>query len=205
MNLPSLWQSSRYKWNAHPSCDCHLLQGNEVKNGGVTSTSDTLILMLHLQDYFSSLNVIIRLINTLHYREIIQWICIRKPWATISNGSIATRKLIWEHCNERAGIAQSVQRLTTGWTIGWWGFESWRRLGIFLFHIASRPALRLTQPPIQRVPGALSLGIKRRGSEADHSPPSSAEVKECVELFPQYAFMAWCSVKKITGTAPPLP
>jgi hypothetical protein len=27
-----------------------------------------------------------------------------------------------------------------------------------------------------------SLGIKRPGREADHSPPSSAKVKECVEL-----------------------
>jgi hypothetical protein len=29
----------------------------------------------------------------------------------------------------------------------------------------------------------LSVEIKRPGSEADHSPPSSAEVKECVELY----------------------
>jgi hypothetical protein len=35
------------------------------------------------------------------------------------------------------------------------------------------------------VPGALSLGVKRPGYEADHSPPSSAEVKECVELYLQ--------------------
>jgi hypothetical protein len=35
----------------------------------------------------------------------------------------------------------------------------------------------------QWVPGALSLGVKRPGREADHSPPSSAEVKECVELY----------------------
>jgi hypothetical protein len=27
------------------------------------------------------------------------------------------------------------------------------------------------------VPAALSLGVKRPGREADHSPPSSAEVK----------------------------
>jgi hypothetical protein len=27
-----------------------------------------------------------------------------------------------------------------------------------------------TQPPIQWVPGAISLGVKRLGSEADHSP-----------------------------------
>jgi hypothetical protein len=42
---------------------------------------------------------------------------------------------------------------------------------------------------------ALSVGVKRLGSEADHSPPSSAEVNG-VELYlhPQYAFVAWCSV-----------
>jgi len=34
----------------------------------------------------------------------------------------------------------------------------------------------------QWVPGALSLGVKRPGREAGHSPPSTAEVKECVEL-----------------------
>jgi len=31
---------------------------------------------------------------------------------------------------------------------------------------------------IQWMPGALSLGVERPGREADHSPPSSAEVKE---------------------------
>jgi hypothetical protein len=36
---------------------------------------------------------------------------------------------------------------------------------------------------MQWVPGALSLGVKWPGREADHSPPSSAEVKECVELY----------------------
>jgi hypothetical protein len=44
-------------------------------------------------------------------------------------------------------------------------------------------ALRPTQPPVQWVPGALSLGVKQLGCEADHSPPSSAEVKECLELY----------------------
>jgi hypothetical protein len=37
-------------------------------------------------------------------------------------------------------------------------FESPQGLGIFLFTTASRPALGPIQPPIQRVPGALSLG-----------------------------------------------
>jgi hypothetical protein len=57
------------------------------------------------------------------------------------------------------------------------GFESRQRLGIFLFTTASRPALGPLQPPTQWVPGSLSLGVKREGREADHSSPSSAEVK----------------------------
>jgi hypothetical protein len=55
------------------------------------------------------------------------------------------------------------------------GFES--RLGIFLFTTASSPALGPTQPLIQWVSGVLSLAVKRPGRESDHSPPSSAEVK----------------------------
>jgi hypothetical protein len=50
--------------------------------------------------------------------------------------------------------------------------------GIFLFTTASRTVLGYTQPPIQWVPGALYLGVKRPGREAHHSPPSSAEIKE---------------------------
>jgi hypothetical protein len=69
-----------------------------------------------------------------------------------------------------------------GWTIGVLGFDSRRGLGIFLFTIASRTSLGHTQPPIQWVPGALSLGVNRPGREADHLPPSNAEVKKCVEL-----------------------
>jgi hypothetical protein len=63
------------------------------------------------------------------------------------------------------------------------GFDSRRGLGIFLFTTASRTALGPTQPPLQWLPGALCLGVKRPGRETDHSPPSSAEVKECVKLY----------------------
>jgi hypothetical protein len=57
------------------------------------------------------------------------------------------------------------------------GFDPRQGLGIFLFTTSSRPALEHTQPRIQRVPGALSLGVKRSGREADHSPPSRNEFK----------------------------
>jgi hypothetical protein len=76
-------------------------------------------------------------------------------------------------------IAQSLER----WTIGDLGFDSRRGLGIFLFTTASRTALGPTQPLIQWAPGTLSLGVKQPEREADLSPPSSAEVKECVELY----------------------
>jgi hypothetical protein len=48
---------------------------------------------------------------------------------------------------------------------------------IFLFSIVATLALGPTQPPIQRVPGSLSLGVKWQGGEADLSPPSSAKAK----------------------------
>jgi hypothetical protein len=64
-----------------------------------------------------------------------------------------------------------------------WKFEPWQGMGIFLFTTTSRLALGPTQPPIQLVAGPLSLGVKRPGLEAGHSPSPSAEVKEWVELY----------------------
>jgi hypothetical protein len=75
--------------------------------------------------------------------------------------------------------------------IGVLRFDSRRGLGIFLFTTASRTALEPTQPPIQWVPGALSLGVKRPGREADHSPPSSAEVKEYGDIPPLPNTPSW--------------
>jgi hypothetical protein len=62
--------------------------------------------------------------------------------------------------------------------IGIPGFDSRRRLGIFLFNTASRTALELTKPLTGWVPRAVPLEVKWAGCEADHSPPSSAEVKD---------------------------
>jgi hypothetical protein len=79
---------------------------------------------------------------------------------------------------------------------GWLGDQhSIPGIGERIFPLASvsRPALRLTQTPIQRVPGVLSPGTKRgRGHDADHSTPSSAKVKNEYELYLlSYLSSAW--------------
>jgi hypothetical protein len=63
----------------------------------------------------------------------------------------------------------------------------------FLYSIAPRQALGPTQPPIQWVLGALSLRVKRPGHEADHSPPSSAEVKNVGAIPPLPHISSWHS------------
>jgi hypothetical protein len=67
--------------------------------------------------------------------------------------------------------------------VGRSGFDSRRGAGNFPFDTVSRPALGPTQPPVQWVPEDLSPWVKWPGREADHSPPSTAEVKECTELY----------------------
>jgi hypothetical protein len=47
----------------------------------------------------------------------------------------------------------------------------------------SRPALGPTQPPIKWVTRALSLGVRRPGCGADHSPPFSADAKNAWGLY----------------------
>jgi hypothetical protein len=78
-------------------------------------------------------------------------------------------------------IAQSVQRLGYGLDDRGFRVRFPEGAGNFSLHRVQNGS-GPTQPPIQCVPGALSLRAKRPGREADNSPPSSAEVKECVEL-----------------------
>ena len=66
----------------------------------------------------------------------------------------------------------SVVSIATGYGLDSPGIES--RLGRGFPHL-SRPALGLTQLPVQWVPG-IYRGKKRPGRDADLSPPSSAVV-----------------------------
>jgi hypothetical protein len=51
----------------------------------------------------------------------------------------------------------------------------------------------LCVPPIQWAPGDLSPELKRPGREADHSPPTSVQVKKTwtYTSTPPYVSMAW--------------
>jgi len=74
------------------------------------------------------------------------------------------------------------------------GFRFSVRAGTFSFRyrVQTGSGAHLASYPMGT--GVLSLGIEREVHEADHSPPSSARVKECVELYLQYV-MLWCLVK----------
>jgi hypothetical protein len=63
-----------------------------------------------------------------------------------------------------------------GWTTeGWTSSPS--RVKNFHFSLLSRLALGPTQSPIQWVTAVLSPRVKQSGREADHLPPTSAEVR----------------------------
>jgi len=55
-----------------------------------------------------------------------------------------------------------------------------------------------TQPPIQRVPGALSLEVKRPKRETDHLHLApSLRMRGAIPPLPQYVFMPWCSDRSL--------
>jgi hypothetical protein len=56
-------------------------------------------------------------------------------------------------------------------------YDMWGRVQFTTTLTTSRTALGPIQPPMQWVPGALSLAVQRPGLGGDHTPPSSAEVK----------------------------
>jgi hypothetical protein len=78
-----------------------------------------------------------------------------------------------------------------GWTNEASDFKSQWGQEFSLLHVIQSGS-GATQPSIKWVPGALSPGVKRAGREADHSPPTSAEVKKTwiYTSGPPYVFMA---------------
>jgi hypothetical protein len=82
---------------------------------------------------------------------------------------IASRYSDWLRAGRRRGRSSSPSRVKN-----------------FLFSTSSRPALGSTKLPLQWIPG-----VKRTRREADHLPPTSAEVKKTwiYTSTPPYVFM----------------
>jgi hypothetical protein len=79
----------------------------------------------------------------------------------------------------------------TDWMIEVLGFNSQWGLGIFLFTTVSRLTLGPTHLPVQWVPGALSLGVKWPGREADHLHLAlMSRMHGAIPPLPRYVFMA---------------
>lgn len=77
---------------------------------------------------------------------------------------------IWNHLLSRDSSVVIV-------TWYWLGCDFRQRKKIFSYSTDSRSALGPSQPPVERVPGALSSGAKQPGLEAGHSPLSNVEVR----------------------------
>jgi hypothetical protein len=86
-------------------------------------------------------------------------------------------------------------RYSDGLRAGRTGNDSRQRQEICPFSAAFIQALGPIQPRILWVSTALSPGLKRPGREADHSPPSSIEVKNdgAIPHF-TYVCMEWCLI-----------
>jgi hypothetical protein len=71
--------------------------------------------------------------------------------------------------------------IALGYGLDEWGFESWQGLGIFHHHVQTSSGAHPASYPMG-TRGPFLGGKKWLGCEADNSPPSSTEVKECVYL-----------------------
>jgi hypothetical protein len=77
-------------------------------------------------------------------------------------------KKFFLHYNIRSW--DTVVDIATGYGLEDRGVGVRVRVGSRIFSASSNQALGSTQPPIQWVLGTISPGVKRKGSEADHSP-----------------------------------
>jgi hypothetical protein len=84
------------------------------------------------------------------------------------------------------------------WVVSFMPLPLYPQGKLLLYFTMCRLALGPTQSPIQWVPAALSPGVNQPGHKADHSLPSSAEIKNvwtCTSI-PPYVFMVCYLVKQ---------
>jgi hypothetical protein len=70
-----------------------------------------------------------------------------------------------------------------------------------VFSTMSRQPLGSTQPHIQCMQGTFSPNVKWLGCEANHSPPSTADIKNAwiYSPTPPHTFKVWCLINQEKG------
>jgi hypothetical protein len=102
--------------------------------------------------------------------------------------SLLPKKLAWSSC---WWSWDSAVGIVAGYGLDDLGVGVRVLVGAKMFSSPSRPDW-LCQPPIQWVPTALFPGVKQKGREPDHSPPTSAEIK-CGSIHPLTHTPSWRS------------
>jgi hypothetical protein len=125
---------------------------------------------------------------SVHYHLLCQHV-IRTHSTTKSWKWILHTDCIW------AGIAQSVQWLTTGWTV-----RDNIPVGGEIFH--TRPVCPWGPPSLLYNGYRVFPRLKQPGCGVDHPPPFSTEVKERVEL---YLYSPFRTSWSVLGWTLPLP
>jgi hypothetical protein len=82
------------------------------------------------------------------------------------------------HSQDLKGSRDSVVGIATDYGLDGRGVGVRFPVGPRIFSTPYRRAVSPTQHLTKWVPGALSPGVKRQGRDADHSPPTSAQVKK---------------------------
>jgi hypothetical protein len=100
---------------------------------------------------------------------------------------------IYVRASNISGRQDTAVGVATGYVLDDRGVGVQVPAGSRIFSTSSRPVLGPTQPPIQWVLGPLYPGVMRPGRQADHSPPTSAEVKKCGSIHPLPPTPSWRS------------
>jgi hypothetical protein len=120
--------------------------------------------------------------NELRWRKLKETSDFRNKEHDIAWQVSATVPHSWQFCQSPKCPHVLINHESVQW-LGYGlddrGSNADRDRDFFLFATASRPVLGPVQPPVKRVPEALSLGVKRSGHKADTSSPSTAGVKMC--------------------------
>jgi hypothetical protein len=102
-----------------------------------------------------------------HFQDVLQWQSEGKKYSRYSD---------WQRAVRPRGRSSSPGRVEN-----------------FRFSASSTPTLGPNQPLINGVLRALSLGVKRKGSEADNVPPTTAKVKKTWNYTSTPSTPSWCA------------